>query len=211
MMSDTHTLGFWLRRFLTEHLVTERNLTYNTRCSYRDTFVLLLPFLSGRLRTPTERLKVADVTADQVRGFLDHLESRGCSVRTRNQRLTAIRSFARFVASREPAQLDWCAQIRAIPQKKAIHNTVDWLDRTQMQALLESPDRRRPGGRTEYAVLLFLYNTGARVSEAAALKVNDLELGSDGATNALVTLQGKGAADGSARCGTAPQRCWPIW
>ena len=97
-MSDIQTLGPWLRRFLCEHIVTERNLTRNTRNSYRDTFVLLLPFLSAKLRKPVDRLTVRDLTSRRLLDFLAHLEnSRGCSVQTRNQRLTAIRAFARFV------------------------------------------------------------------------------------------------------------------
>ena len=102
-MSNPSTLGPWLRRFLAEYIVTERNLARNTQKSYRDTFALLLPFVRARTREPVDRLAVHDLTARHVRQFLDHLESdRACSVQTRNQRLSAIRSFARFVASRDP-------------------------------------------------------------------------------------------------------------
>ena len=99
-MSDPITLGPWLRRFLCEYIVTERNLSQNTRKSYRDTFSLLLPFISGKLRKPVDRLAVHDLTSRHVLQFLAHLEEeRGCSARTRNQRLAAIRAFARFVAA----------------------------------------------------------------------------------------------------------------
>ena len=86
------TLGPWLRRFLSEFIVTERNLARNTQKSYRDTFALLLPFLGSKVRKPVERLAVRDLTSTRVLQFLAHLEDdRSCSGRTRNQRLAAIR------------------------------------------------------------------------------------------------------------------------
>ena len=173
--------------------MTERNLTRNTRNSYRDTFVLLLPFLSGKLRKPVDRLSVRDLTSRRLLDFLAHLEdSRGCSVQTRNQRLTAIRAFARFVGSRDPAHVEWCGHIRAIQSKKATPQPIAWLATAKMEALIGAPDRKTLQGRTEYALLLFLYNTGARVSEAAQLKVSDLHVGRSDSDHALVTLHGKG-------------------
>ena len=192
-MNEPRNLGPWLRRFLAEHIVTERNLARNTRLSYRDTFALLVPFVSARARKPADRLAVDDLTSRRVLEFLAHLEDeRGCSVQTRNQRLSAIRALARFVASRDPAHLEWSAGIRAIAVKKATPQPIGWIDKTGMKALLEVPDRRTPRGRVEHALLLFLYNTGARVSEATALAVRDLEPGRQNGRHALVTLHGKG-------------------
>ena len=192
-MSNPRTLGPWLRRFLTEHIVTERNLAPNTQKSYRDTFTLLLPFTGARTRKSVERLAVRDLTPGRVLQFLAYLEDdRGCSVPTRNQRLTAIRAFARFVASRDPAHLEWSANIRAIALKKATPQLIGWLSKAQMKALLKVPDRRTPRGRIEHAVLLFLYNTGARVSEATELVASDLQIGRGDSGHALVTVHGKG-------------------
>lgn len=192
-MRELVTLGPWLRRFLTEHIVTERNLARNTRTSYRDTFSLLLPFISGKVRKPVDRLAVADLTSGRVLQFLAHLEKeRGCSARTRNQRLAAIRAFARFVGSRDPAQVEWCGHIRAIASKKSMTEPVGWLTRPEMEAILGVPDRTTERGRREYALLLFLYNTGARVSEAIQLKVRDLQIGSGNGGHGLATLHGKG-------------------
>jgi site-specific recombinase XerD len=160
-MPDIVTLGPWLRRFLGEHIVTERNLARNTQKSYRDTFNLLLPFVSRKLRKPVDRLAVSDLTSRQTLLFLAHLEEkRGCSIQTRNQRLAAIRAFARFVGSRDPAQVEWCGHIRAIPSKKAMPQPVGWLTKAEMDAMLKVPDRKTPRGQSEYALLLFLYNTG---------------------------------------------------
>lgn len=192
-MSEREFLGPWLRRFLVEYIVTERNLARNTRTSYRDTFSLLLPFVSGKLRKPVDRLAVRDLTSGLVLKFLTHLEDdRDCSVRTRNQRLAAIRAFARFVGSRDPAHVEWCGHIRAIASKKSMSPPVGWLTRTEMEAMLAVPDRKTSRGRREYALLLFLYNTGARVSEATQLKVRDLKFGRGNGGHDLVTLHGKG-------------------
>ena len=192
-MSEPRTLGPWLRRFLAEHIVTERNLARNTQKSYRDTFALLLPFVGARTRKPVDRLTVSDLTARRVLQFLAHLEDdRGCSAQTRNQRLTAIRAFARFVASRDPAHVEWSANIRAIVLKKATPQPITWLSKDEMKALLKVPDRRTPRGRIEHALLLFLYNTGARVSEATELVAGNVQIGRRDGGHALVTIRGKG-------------------
>ena len=201
-MSDPRTLGPWLRRFLTEYIVTERNLARNTQKSYRDTFTLLLPFVGTKTRKPADRLTVQDLTAHCVRQFLDHLENdRGCSVQTRNQRLTAIRAFVRFVASRDPGHLEWSASIRAIASKKATPQPIGWLSKTEMKALLEVPDRHSPRGRVEHALLLFLYNTGTRVSEATQLVAGNLQIGQRDGRHPLVDIRGKGGK----------QRQCPLW
>ena len=146
------TLAPWLRRFLAEYIVTERNLARNTQKSYRDTFALLLPFVGAKIRKPVDRLAVQDLTARRVLQFLDHLEDdRACSVQTRNQRLMAIRAFARFVGSRDPCHLEWSANIRAIALKKATPQPIGWLSKTEMKTLLKVPKRQyaeRPGSST---------------------------------------------------------------
>ena len=124
-------------------------------------------------------------------------------MQTRNLRLTAIRAFARFVASRDPAQVGWCGHVRAIPSKKAMPQPIAWLTREQVDAMLEVPDRRTPRGRTEHALLRFLYNTGARVSEAVQLRAGDLQIGRGDGRHALVTLHGKGGK--TRQCPLLPQ------
>jgi len=176
-MSKPLLLGSWVRRFLLEHLVGERNLARNTQTSYRDTMRLLIPFVSEQLKTPVDRLAMADVTSDLVRAFLVHLEGyRNCGIATRNQRLAAIHAIARFVAEHSPEDIDWCAQIRTIPFKKATREVISYLDKPEMDALLAVPDRRTQQGRRENALLLFLYNSGARADEAARLTISDLDL-----------------------------------
>jgi integrase/recombinase XerD len=111
-------LGPWIRRFLLEHLIAERNLSHNTQTSYRDTMVLLLQFMHAHYKRPLERLLIDDVSPQIVRMFLADLESvRSCSVATRNQRLAAIHSLARFIGLHSPEHLAWGTEVRAIPSK----------------------------------------------------------------------------------------------
>lgn len=182
---EAERLGGWVRRFLVEHLVVERNLSRNTQRSYRDTLRLVIPFAVDAHNTAVDRLTVANVSADIVRDFLHHIEQhRGCGVRTRNQRLAAIHAFATFVGERCPELIPWCGEVRAVPFKRYDRPGLCYLDKPEIDALLAAPDRR------EHGVLLFLYNTGARASEAAATTIGDLDFRPDG--TGAVRLVGKG-------------------
>ena len=142
-MSDGVLLGPWIRRFLLEHLVSERNLSRNTQRSYRDTLTLLIPFIGATLRKPVDRLAVTDVSADGVRSFLADLEeTRGCQITTRNQRLAAIHALARFVGLHSPEHIAWAGELRTVPFKKAgIKTVVPYLEKPELDALLNAPDQ----------------------------------------------------------------------
>ena len=188
-MDKATLLGTWIRRFLLEHLVGERNLAPNTQRSYRDTLVLLLPFVAKKAAKAVDRLSVVDMSAELIRLFLADLEtSRRCAIVTRNQRLAAIHALARFVGEHSPEYIAWCAQIRAIPFKKPTARAViPYLDKSEMEALLAAPDSQTAQGRRDRALLLFLYNSGARAEEAARLLIADLFLSAS-----YVTILGKG-------------------
>ena len=176
-MSDLTLLGGWVRRFLLEHLVRERNLSRNTQQSYRDTLRLLLPIVARSLRKGVDRLAVVDLSAAQVRHFLDDLEGqRGCSPATRNQRLAALHSLAYFIGLHSPEHVGWCGEIRSIPFKKAPQRSIGYLEKAEMDALLAVPNRQTAQGRRDYAVLMFLYNAGARADEVAQAMIADLHL-----------------------------------
>ena len=188
-MRDRTLIGPWIRRFLLEHLVTDRNLTRNTQASYRDTLVLLLPFVSQAQKKPTDRLMIDDLSPFRLRSFLEYLEEkRGCSGATRNLRLAAVHSLAKFIGGRSPEHVAWSTEIRAVPFKKTPNSSLTYLDKPEIDALLKAPDLRTPQGRRDYALLLFLYNTGARVEEAAHLTIDAITWGSSPA----VRLVGKG-------------------
>jgi site-specific recombinase XerD len=175
-MTDLTLLGPWLRRFLLEYLVEERNLSTNTRASYRDMLLLLLPYVSASLNKSIDRLTVIGLSPEVVRQFLTHLEQiRNCSVATRNQRLGGLHALARFIGENSPEHVEWCTQIRLIPFKKTTRPNITYLDKPEMDALLASPDRSTPQGLRDYTLLLFLYNSGARASEAAKLRIADID------------------------------------
>ena len=112
-MTDTALLGPWVRRFLLEHLVGERNLARNTQQSYRDALRLLLPFAASHAGKPIDRLRVEDLSAQRVGAFLVELEKkRGCGTATRNQRLAAIHSLAHFIGQHSPEHVSWCGEVR---------------------------------------------------------------------------------------------------
>ena len=178
-MSPSRSIGPWIRRFLLEHLVGERNLSHHTQASYRDALALLMPYAATLVKKPVDRLSIERLSPRVVRRFLLHLEQqRGCSVSTRNQRLAAIHALARFIGSHSPEYLAWCSQIRAIPFKRAQKPSLGYLEKSEIDALLAAPDRRNAQGFRDYALLLFLYNTGARAAEAAGLLIDDLDLDS---------------------------------
>jgi len=188
-MSNNNIIGNWVRRFLMEYLIGERNLSQNTQASYRDTFVLLLPFAAKRCKKSIEELSVNDVDPDIVRLFLQYLEKdRNCCIATRNQRLAAIRALAHFIGERSPEQIEWSAKICSVPFKKDFTEVMSYLEKPEMDALLDSPDRKTSQGRRDYALLLFMYNTGARASEAANVTIADLNF--DGIPS--VRILGKG-------------------
>ena len=196
-MHNEALLGPWLRRFLLEHVVAERNLARNTQQGYRDGLCQLIPFIAKHIGKSIDRLNVVDLSADLIRSFLADIEvTRRCSIATRNQRLAAVRAFAGFVGEHSPIHIEWSGQIRSIPFKKTNQAVVPYLEKAEIDALVAAPDRRTEQGRRDYALLLFLYNTGARASEVACITVADLNLKA-----ASVKINGKGGK----------QRYCPLW
>ena len=190
-------LSYWIRRFLLEYIITERNLSRNTQLSYRDTFKLLIPFLSKEEKVKAEEILLEHITPDNIILFLENIEkSRKCSASTRNQRLTAIFALSKFVGQNSPEHVEWSRIVHTVPVKKYQKTIITYLDKDEMNALLEAPNRKIGQGRRDYALLLFLYNTGARADEAANLKISDLFM-----EKKVVCLHGKG---------NKTRRC-PLW
>ena len=194
---NTTTLPALLKQFFTERLAAQMEASPNTIAGYRDTFRLLLGFASQRLGQPPTKLKVDDLDSDLVGDFLAHIEtSRGNSARSRNTRLAAIRSFFRFVAMSEPAHMLHCQRILAMPSKRYVRRTVDFLDRAEMGALSAAPDRSTWIGRRDHAILLVALQTGLRASELVNVRRCDIVIG----TGAHIRCEGKGRK----------QRCTPL-
>jgi site-specific recombinase XerD len=170
-----------------------RGLVATSPLPLADTLSLLIPFVAQQVHKQVDQISVIDVSPDGVRLFLRHLEeSRKCTVATRNQRLAAIHSLARFVGLHSPEHIEWCGQLRAIPPKRAPRPTITYLEKSEMDALLSAPDQSTDQGRRDHALLLFLYNTGARADEAAQVKILDLLLAHSSRDHSLVQVRGKG-------------------
>jgi integrase/recombinase XerD len=198
-------LGPWIRRFLMEHMVSERNLSVNTQRSYRDTLKLLLPAVARGARKPIDHLNVNDMSAQRVRQFLSELEEkRGCAIATRNQRLAAIHALAQFIGKHAPELVEWCGQVRNVPFKRAPRAQITYLEKPEMDALLAASDRTNAQGQRDHAVLLFLYNAGTRADETAQVRISDLTLPQLPERDlASVLVRGKG--NKSRRCPLWPQ------
>jgi integrase/recombinase XerD len=185
----THSIATFIKRFLSHYLPVQKGLAVNTIMAYRDAIKLLLCYAADMLNKSVEDLCVEEIDESVVLDFLGHVEhTRGCSARTRNARLAAIRALFGFIAREEPSLLLHCQAIRTIPLKRTQHKTVDYLEENEMQALLNVVELNSRNGVRDNALLLLLYNTGARVSEIVGLKVGDLRL--DGTPH--VKLLGKG-------------------
>jgi integrase/recombinase XerD len=193
-----HVIAPHVQAFFAEYLGQQRRLSPQTILSCRDTFRLWLTFLRDLTGVEPAALRMADVDAPVVLRFLDYLEQeRGSSVRSRNIRLAAIRSFFRFVALRDPDSLGIVTRVLAIPVKRTDQKLIGYLTRPEIQALLAAPDRSTWVGRRNHALLLTLYNSGARVSEVTTLKQGQVCF----AEHTCVQLVGKGRKE----------RTIPLW
>lgn len=180
--------GPWVRRFLIEYMIAERNYSSNTQHSYRDMFRLFLPFAAKRSRCPMDQLSLSRIKPKLVREFTVHLEKvRHCGPATINQRLTALRAWVGFIGTNSPEHLEWSRQVQTVRFKKHVPGPMNYLDKDEMKALLAAPNQQEDQGFRDYALLLFIYNTGARASEASLLRIGDLDLAAPAAT-----LHGKG-------------------
>jgi len=178
-----------LQAFLSEYLPMQRNVSPHTIRSYRDTMTLLLRFCRDQRRLRIERLRIEELDKEVIEGFLHYLETeRGCSIRTRNQRLAALHSFVRYLQIEAPEHILHCQRLLAIPFKRYDRPALHYLTAEHLRSILEQPDRRTPMGRRDLALLALLYDTGARVQELIDLTVQDLRLESP----AQVQLTGKG-------------------
>ena len=181
-----------LQAFFTDRLIRQRQASPNTIAAYRDAWKLLLSFASQQTGKPPSTLDIADLDAEMIAAFLDHLEhERHNSVSTRNARLAAIRSLFRFAALRHPEHAGTIERVLAIPLKRTDKALIDYLTDPEIDALLAAPDPTTWTGRRDHALLVLAIQTGLRISELIGLRCQDLHLG----TGAHVACHGKGRKD----------------
>ena len=186
-----------LECFFTQRLMAQRQVSPHTIRSYRDTFRLLLQFAAKRLHKPPSALALADLDPGLIGAFLDQSEKeRGNSARSRNLRLTAIRSFFRYAAFEEPSQSGLIQRVLAMPSKRYEKKLVTFLTRPEIDAVLAAPDRNTWAGRRDHTFLFVAVQTGLRLSEMTGLRCEDVVLG----TGAHVHCFGKGRKE----------RCTPL-
>ncbi len=186
-----------LESFFIQRLMNQKQVSPHTVASYSMTFRLLLEFIQKCLHKQPSCLKLEDIDAPLIAAFLENLEkSRGNTARSRNLRLTAIRSFFQYAAYHEPAHSAQIQRVLAIPRKRYTRTLVQFLTRPEIDALLAAPDRTRWGGRRDHAFLMLAVQTGLRLSEMTGLRREDLHLG----TGAHVRCTGKGRKE----------RCTPL-
>ncbi len=179
-----------IQRFFEEYLPGLRGMSTHTIHSYRDAVVLFLRFIARETRRGIEKLEITDLTAAQVETFLMSLErERHNGITTRNTRLAALHTFARFVVLRQPQRLAQFQAILNVPFKRGARETpIEYFDSHELDALFKSIDRASPHGTRDYALFALMFNTGGRVQEILNLAVQDLRLESP----YQVRLRGKG-------------------
>jgi integrase/recombinase XerD len=188
-MVEKRPLGPIMHSFFVDYLVAVKGLRPASVRSYRDTMRLFLLFLAEERHTKITRLGLEDLTLEVVLGFLRYLEDeRGNHIRTRNQRLAALHTLFGYIAIREPDMLAVCQRVAAIPMKRSAPAQTHFLERDEVDQLLRRLPREGRLALRDQALVLFLYNTGARVQEVADLRVGHLDLG----PHPLVRLHGKG-------------------
>ena len=184
--------------FFVEYLPRQRGASVHTVRAYRDALKLLFEFVAQRHRRGVASLELSNLDADAVACFLDYVEARReNSAATRNCRRAAIRSFFKHLVRNDLAHSQQYTRVLAIPSKKARQRPATYLEADDVRAIIAKPDRRTPQGWRDYTLLLFLYNSGARVSEAADVRWDDLQL----VPPRQVRLRGKGKKD----------RLLPLW
>ena len=183
------TLAPSLEAYFTQRLIGQRRVSPNTVAAYRDAWRLLLQFVQAKVGKEPSELDITDLDAPTIVAFLDHLEQeRHNGIRTRNARLSAVRSFFRFAALRHPEHAAVIARVLDIPAKRCEMKEVDYLDRDEIDALIAAPDRAQSWcGRRDHALLSVAVQTGLRVSERTGPRGADVELG----TGAHVRCRGR--------------------
>lgn len=188
----------FVESFFREYLQRVRNASRHTVLAYRDTLRLFFSFVADACGRPVADLRLDDLSLEMVMDFLDHLESnRRNGPSTRNLRMTALRTFFRHLIRQDPPRGAQYQRVLSLPSKKTPQPVVTYLEPEEVQGLLRQPDRRRAKGLRDHALLLFLYNTGARISEALAVRRDDLQV----LRPFQVLLHGKGRKE----------RICPLW
>ena len=197
-MKQKQYLAYYIRLFIIQFLSNEKGLSENTILAYRDALKLLLKYCADYLNIKIDKLLCDQIDEKIVRKFLDYLEQeRGCTSNTRNARLAALKTFFYYLGREVPECLEVSHRINAIPQKKIPHTTAEYPEPDELKSIIDSIDTSSRNGIRDKALLMLMYNTGARVQEIVDIKLDDLRL--DAASQVKLTGKGK------------KERACPLW
>lgn len=189
MTMNKNAFSYHLTKYFSDYLPKQTAASPNTIRSYRDTFVQLMEFYKTEYRLPPEKLEYTVFTADRIESFLTYLEkTRNVGISTRNQRLAAIHSFFRYIQYRDPAGFEQCVQVLSVPFKKMPAKPMNYLSVEEMRLLFSIPDQKKDGQLRDLAVMILLYETGARVQELIDLCPSNLRF----LSTVTAELHGKG-------------------
>ena len=181
--------GYFLTKYFAEYLPVQTGASPNTVRSYRDAFIQVLEFFKLKYRIDPEKLSYSDFSPERIEAFLSYLEEeRGISISTRNQRLAAIHSFFRYIQYRDPSGFEQCSRVLSVPFKKAPAKAMNYLSIEEVEFLFSIPDQNDDAQIRDLAMLVLLYETGARVQEVIDLTPASLRFSS----TCIVELHGKG-------------------
>ena len=197
-MTKNNTFGTLIFSFFRNYLLNRKGCSPNTIASYSDCIRLLINYFLKQNNKKVEQIVIEDFSAEFVLDFLDKIEEKVLPI-TRNQRLAAIKTFFRFLAEQEPELIGTCEKICAIPAKKTEHKIIKSMEVQQVRAIINAADTTTVNGARDRAILLFLYNTGARVQEIVDLNINELNIEKVNIEQVLLTGKGR------------KQRIVPLW
>ena len=188
-MKKANDFAWYLSRFLTKYLSGEKNLSTNTIAVYRDTFRLFLLFCEQKMEVPPNRITISLLTKELVIDYLDWLElERKCSITTRNQRLSSVHGFIKYVQKELPENLFALQRILGISSRKTGKTIIPYLTEDELKILFQQPDVSTKQGKRDLVLLILMYDSAARVQELADIRIKDIRLNSP----AVITLHGKG-------------------
>lgn len=197
-MTQAAQFSSLVQSFFAQHLCEHKQVSPRTVTVYRDTFRLLFAFMQDRTGRSPSDFALADLDAPAILAFLEHLEAvRSNHARSRNLRLSAIRSFFRYASLRDVEHLPVVNRVLAIPTKRTAHPLLTFLSRPEIDAILATADQSTWLGSRDHALLLTMYNSGARASELTGLTCGQVSFGA----TTLIQLHGKGRKE----------RTVPLW
>ena len=187
---NKNEISYYITQFFLQYLIKQKNLSFNTIKSYRDTFKIMFKYFTDVKNINLPNISFNDFSRKNIIDFLDYLEkTKKNSILTRNQRLAAIHAFCKFVQLEEPEYLHYLQEILEIPFKKSHQKVIGYLVPDAVKLLLEQPNLNQKNGLRDLLILSLLYDTGARVQELIDIKIKDIRLDNP----SIIRLYGKGA------------------